>query len=490
MLQTVRQFITEDGLLDPSTRDRHLAWCTARARALVGSLQGDTGLISARSLAAELPDQLSALTHANDPAEAARLLVLLQGSPALKGLPDLHLERIDAVLAATLPRPERDALLRQRAELLIRRRRFAEARQALAETDPSDPKGLLTRGHLLEGERKLPAALEAYQEAATRFRDQGDRAAHAQALSELARARFDPEDIGSTEPLCLEALDLARTLGDLGLEGRLLGYLGVIAKGRSRFHEAERYFRRSLERARALGDPAATVVQTIHAAGLLTYLDPDIETLNAYETELREALDIAGQLGALHLQCAATTVLLEFLIDADRAEDGAPLIDRLPSDWIETPALVRASCWTNIGAVRQLRGESTLADRAFAQATQAFDQSGHRSYIWRTQTFHALFLAEIGRWDEAEGLFQAAMAGASPPEAAAWIADARAAAQHLYEMGRHPDPQSMIGEADAHIERVELAPALKGIHAPIRSSREWVVKSLKRVLYQLSTNAP
>ncbi len=487
LLSTVREFVQVEGVqaLDDA-RDRHLDWCLSRARALVSALKGRHAIVSARALAAELGDQLTALQRTRDPGKAARLLIAMDGSPALKGLPDLHLERLDAVLNGSLQAPVRCRLLLMRAGLLTVRRRFDEARSVLDEaTGLAADRHLealvaLRRGYLREGEGDRDEAVRSYTSAAEAFRELGTDADLALALCELARVRFNPGDVGATEPLCIEALDVIRRVRDGGLEGRILGYLGVIAQGRRHFTEAEGYFRQSLARARSLGDPVATVVQTINAAGLLAYLEPSIETLENLEGDLRDSLDIASHLGQLHLQGAATGVLLQLLIEADRAHEGGEIIDRLPPDWTQIPPMLRAMCWSNIAAVRQLRSEAALADRAFEQATASFAETGLPRYVWRTQTFHALFLAEQDRWSEAVALFDAAESGASPPTIAPWIRDVRGAADLLLQARKADDPAPIYNRALAFIERVVEARALRDLDSPIRSSHQWIVKSLRR----------
>jgi predicted ATPase/DNA-binding winged helix-turn-helix (wHTH) protein/tetratricopeptide (TPR) repeat protein len=487
MLTTVREFVTGGTEILQEARERHLDWCVSRAELLVRGLKSRDAIVSARSLAAELPDQLTALQRATDPARAARLLVALDGSPALKGLPDLHMERIDELVSRKLDPLLRSRLLLTRVRLLVARRRFAEAGESLAEAARLSAADAnlgavleLQRGGLLEAKGELEAAIAAYSTAAESFRSRDERADLARALTELARARFSPGDVGAAEPMCLEALDVIRGVGDKELEGRVLGYLGVIAQGRRSFSEAETYFRQSLEKAISLGDPVATVVQTINTAGLLTYLEPSPEVVTNMEGDLRDALDIASHLGRLNLQGAATGVLLQLLIDSGRVDDAGEVIDRMPADWQEIPPMLQAMCWSNIAAARHLRGEVALADRAYREATAAFVSTGHPKYVWRTQTFHAVFLAELDRWDEAEQLFEAAESGAVPASIGPWIRDSRDAAERLYRARKTQNPAPLYAEANALIARVKDAPALKALDSPIRSSHQWVVKCLKR----------
>jgi predicted ATPase len=498
MLSTVREFVRESpqGALDRA-RQGHLKWCVNRAEALVGRLNGRDAIVSARELASEFADQIAALQRAADPTKAARLLVALDGSPALLGLPDLHLERIDVVLAEQLDDDTRCRLLLARTRLLAGRRRFEHAREALQEAqrlagDDLYGETSLQQAHLLEAEGQIDGAAAAFSLAADTFRARGNHADLANALAQGARIRFNPADVASTEGLCLEALDVARAVGDRRVEGRIVGHLGVIAKGRRGFVEAERYFQRSLGMARALGDPVATVIQTIHVAGLMAYTDPSPETLENVEGDLRDALDISSHLGRVNLHCAAAGVLLQLLVDANRADEGGEIIDRLPAEWTHIPPMIRAMVWGNIGAMRHLRGEVALADRGYGQATASFAEAGHLNYVWRTQTFHAVFLAEHDRWAEAEALFEVARAGAIPTTIAPWIADVRHASELLHQARRATDPGSAYVLANALISRVEAATALKELETPIRSTHQWIVKCLRRCVptrYQPGSSA-
>lgn len=497
LLNTVRELLGSrraESVAQVAVR-RHLDWCVVQAGHCVEAMERTGQADPHRTLSDRLPDFLQALCGSDEPEKRAALLLHLLHAQALCSSPRLCIEHISALLSSGLEADLRSELLLARAEVyaVIRESSLAlrdleEAYANLGDSVSARGRAARTAALVHEHQGNGAAAFDLLEQALTVCSEAGEyrNAAHCQ--MELSRLGFQQSNPEWAETGFLEALRLARRAGDRRLEGQILGYLGITAQCRRSYAEAHRYFQRSLAGARRVEDLRGVIIQTINLGNVLTYIDVSDPETESIESDLRDNLELAVQMGRLDYQCASVSTLMDVLIRQDRAAEACELVERLPPDWSQVQPTVSSLLWTNIAAARHLAGEFALAERAYVSAAEAFERSGQSSHVWRLRVFRALYLAEIEHWEEALVELDEATEIAEPPPCVTWLADVRTAVlacRIVCETTRSPDQagsDSLMQDAREAIGVVEVAKPLKRLPIPIESTRAWVVRLLHRAL--------
>ena len=148
-------------------------------------------------------------------------------------------------------------------------------------------------GGLFARTKDYPQAVRWLERARSELAGSGDRAEVARVLERLAYTCFEQGDYDSADERAREQRDLARELGDAGLESTAIETLGLVSWHR---HDLERG-RRELEQALTLAETAGHKVNVVHAlndlAGLLLELGRPADAVE----RLRRAYALSRDIG-------------------------------------------------------------------------------------------------------------------------------------------------------------------------------------------------
>lgn len=152
-----------------------------------------------------------------------------------------------------------------------------------------------------EAEALLSEAVDLQRTAGTGL---GGAAALASALDQLGRCHWEQDDYDAAEPLLLEALEMARGLGDETLLRDVRNSVGLLYWRRARYEEAAELLRQNLQSLEAAGAEPATIARVLNN---LAEVLKGLGRLEEAESMLRRSLELKESVhGADHFELANT----------------------------------------------------------------------------------------------------------------------------------------------------------------------------------------
>jgi DNA-binding SARP family transcriptional activator len=300
---------------------------------------------------------------------------------------------------------------------------------------------------ILQADGPFTRALEIQQAATDTAELRGHPAAHANALTELGRARAVTGDFPGAVDAYTRALQLYRTLGNHYGEANVLTYLGGVRSmtgdfpgavdaytralqlyralgnrygetnaltelGRTRYSTgdypgAETAYVRALELARAIGNPYSEA----YALANLGRVRQATGDLPGAETAHTRALEIYRMLGNRLSEASALTYLGRVrhmngdYPGAETAHTGALELYRALGN-----RLGEAYALTELGRVRHMTGDYSGAETAHIRALELYRMLGHRNNESWALNHYAATLAATGRRSGALEIYQQALA--------------------------------------------------------------------------------
>ncbi len=197
-----------------------------------------------------------------------------------------------------------------------------EARAVVPDAQPDVLAHLLHAEGLLSGERgELNDAVDLLSEAASLYREVGDRAALGRVLVTLSHAEQMLGRLDDAARTAAEAVDLAHDLGDLRSEASATGNLAIVALKQGRADDAQAGISRAVDMFRRAGDMHAVAIG-LGNLGNIAGQNGDLER----SAELhREALAAAVLLNSPDLEGWARTNLAGAIYRRGDWADAAPL---------------------------------------------------------------------------------------------------------------------------------------------------------------------
>jgi tetratricopeptide (TPR) repeat protein len=260
---------------------------------------------------------------------------------------------------------------------------------------------------ILQSDGPWPRALEIHQAAADVAEHQGYPEAHANALTDLGRARHLTGDHAGAGDSFARALGIYRELGHRHGEAHALTDLGNVRRMTGDYPRAGEAFSRALDIYSELGNRHGEATALIDLGNMRQTIGDHPGAVEA----LTRALEICRALG--HRLGEATA-----LTDLGRAR-------HLSGDYSEaadahTRALEiyralgnrhgEANTLTGLGSVRQTAGDHAGAGEALAQALEIFRALGHRGNEACVLNYYAATIAATGDRQRALALYQQSLA--------------------------------------------------------------------------------
>ncbi len=337
MLTSVRAFAREHGRHDQALQERHLRWCSARARHINDASRRGIAVPSVAPLAADLdaasawalkPEQPRRLQKAGVECIAALATGLLQYGPfsaaaRLMGrLADG--DDIGGAAASFAWGQIGDALLQTgRRDDAIR---ATETALALARQDGD---GLLEArwqgqlGALYARSGQRDQGLQHLREAVDKAKLAGDIRLACRCLNAMAAIEQMTGGAQQSAKLYEQALALASQLGDATVRSRILGNLGTLHSTLGRHEQARLHLEQALEIAREQGDTAFALVWLGNLAEPLAQLGDQQSAVAV----LDEAITMARELGARSYEGAWLSVLASMTLNDGRLDEARRLYE-------------------------------------------------------------------------------------------------------------------------------------------------------------------
>lgn len=211
--------------------------------------------------------------------------------------------------------------------------------------------------------RGLHALACAELEAALRALGPGPERLHA--LIVLARARFGADLLEAALVALVEALPLARALGDTAREARVLHTFGAVRQSLGRRTEAQADLEAALRLARQLGHRELEA----HAEGSLGVLMLDEGRLEAARARLRHAALLAAETGQTRTREVLSSYVALSLLEAGELVEAEQWLGYALSSAQRTHNVLHSANHSALlGAVAASRGQLEQAERSFAEA--------------------------------------------------------------------------------------------------------------------------
>jgi predicted ATPase/class 3 adenylate cyclase len=269
MLETIHEFAAEkldgSGEMRPS-RDRHLEWFLAQARAAEEQLVGAT-----------LGHWLDRLAPDHDNLSAAVRWSFEKGNA------ELALELVGRLWRFY------EARGYQREGRYILERGLGHADQV---TDLVRAKAAYSLARLVDNEGEYEEAKRRFEESIASFRAAGDPVGAVRSLSDLGFTELELGNNARSESIAAESVRLARELGDTWLLSGALNNAGHVAMSQGKLDRARNHYAESLRLRREIAD-LRSVANSLNSLG---WLEMTVSNLARAKAMLEEALDVARQI--------------------------------------------------------------------------------------------------------------------------------------------------------------------------------------------------
>ncbi len=204
----------------------------------------------------------------------------------------------------------------------------------------------------------------------------GNRWAEVQALALKAYLAKDRGDLGTSQQLREQSLELAHAIGDVDGEIIATNHLGLIAAERGQDDQARAYYERALKLSQGTGLRFLQALAQNNLANLDLQHGESAEAASLYQNTLQIQRELGNRWGeALALNNLGVLALMSR--DLPRAE--ALLSSALAIREAVGDRSGEATCLRNLGILAQMQGNTAASAASFAQALAFAQQAGLRT---------------------------------------------------------------------------------------------------------------